>query len=113
MITEQSKIKRYSIRKCRLQVIKGRQINPLTRGRWEKEMRKMKHQRGVTYVLTFRGFFEVQWLAREVEAGCEMTAGPADSLMHALLTQQSHEVILNGEILDYITKQYSKLQNVL
>lgn len=63
----------------------------------------MKYQRGVTYVCTFRGFFEVQWPAREVEAGCEVTAGPADPLMHALLTQQSHEVILNGVILDYIT----------
>jgi hypothetical protein len=67
----------------------------------------MKHQRGVTYVLTFGGFFEVQWPAREVEAGCEVTAGPADPLMHALLTQQSHEVILKGEILYCITKQYS------
>jgi hypothetical protein len=67
-------------------------------------MRKMKHQMTVTYVLTLRGFFEVQWLAGEVEAGCEVTPGPADPLMHALLTQQSHGVILSKVGLKFITE---------
>jgi hypothetical protein len=66
-------------------------------------MRKRKRQRGVTYVLTFGGFFEVQWLAGKVEAGCEVTPGPADPLMHALLKQQLHEVMLKKKELEFIT----------